>query len=436
MDMFSNSIGFVMRQLAVLGLATFAFASVAGDEPVLKEADQRNLGSLIRSFLDAKDTKASEKARAALSDALTRLGKNLKKGDPMQAALSLTSDLGKAFYYHEDHKMSGVHPGEIAIGSFDVAVHEKNEKVTYAVWTPKTYKASGDPLPVVLFVPGMKDGKVYGAKQFLMDNWTDQSIHDKALLVAVDMPEDPKLWGQMPTEDDEHQGGVSVVMRTFGKIRDIYTVDHDRFYLAGRETGVPVVLKIANLYPHRFAGVIGQLGDAPELAYDNFRNLPTFFAGGATGCTTFQEKTKALGFDNCTIKQDGTDVDAWTWTQDHKRIANPTKVSLVLGPPFQAYWIVTLPQEVTAGTRVDAEVDRASNKLVINAKNVKQVTVYFNDVLLDLDKPVKVVCNGVEREDKIARNLDDLLTYIKVSTCDGGRIYVASKSYDMPPAKE
>ncbi|MCE9594979.1 MAG: hypothetical protein K8S98_12390 [Planctomycetes bacterium] len=417
-------------------------AARAGDELVLKEANHKEIGTALRNLVEAeaKDAKAGAKARAAIVDVFAKTGKAAKKlADPAaatQAVLAMTADLGKAIYFFDERKMAGIKPGEIAAGVIDVE-GDQPSKIGYAVWTPKTYRPNGETVPVVLCMPGMKDGKPYSAKQFLVENWVDAPIREKTVLVAIDMPADGAVWNTL-FDDEGKEGGIALVMRVFGRITSTYNVDYDRIFLVGVETGLPVALRIAGMYPQRFAGVVGQRGDAGDASWENFRSVPTWFAGGGANCTAFAEKTKAAGFDNCTIQQDGNDAAAWAWIAERKRIANPTKVNLVLGAPapFQAYWLMTEPQELEPGTRIDAEVDRAANTLTITAKGVKRVTVYFNDVLLDLDKPIKVVCNGVEREDKIARSLEDFISYVRRRTCDGGRVYVASKVYDLPPPKD
>lgn len=437
-----------LQRLASIAVFAFALAvrafAAAGDEVVLKDKDHKDIGTALRNLIEAeaKDAKAQAKARTAVSDLFVKLGKATKKAtDPIvatQATLSLTADLGKALYQVDERKSSGIKPGELAGGTIETDAAESG-KLTYAVWTPKTYKPSGEPLPLMLIVPGMKEGKPYASKQFLIENWTDAASREKALLVAIDMPSDPKTWTLHKVGDEGVDGGLGLVMRVFGRISVQYNVDYDRVFLVGVETGLPVVLRIAGAYPHHFAGVIGQRGDADDASHENLRNVPTWFAGGGSGCTAWEEKTKSAGFDNCTLQQDGKDADAWAWASEKRRIANPMKVNLALGDPvpFAAYWVLTERQEHSPGTRVDAEIDRAANKLVINSRGVKRVTIFFNDLLLDLDKPVKVVCNGVEREEKIARNLDDFLGFAKRrSLCDGGRVYVASRIFDLPPPKD
>jgi hypothetical protein len=89
---------------------------------------------------------------------------------------------------------------------------------------------------------------------------------------------------------------------------------------------------------------------------------------------------------------------------------------------------------VAGDLRVEADYDRASNRLEIKGTNAKQVTVFLNDAMLDLDKPIKVVCNGVEKEEKVSRSLDDTLNFLRRGTSDPGRLYVASRTFDLPKA--
>lgn len=290
---------------------------------------------------------------------------------------------------------------------------------------------------MLLFVPGTKEGKPYSAQQFLIETWIDGAVREAAILVAVDMPEDTSTWNMLSTEAGD-MGGLSYVMRTVGKSRELFYVDYDRFYIGGRELGVQTALQVGRLYPQLFAGVIGQSGDAGDVGVENFRNLPTFFAGGGAACTAFEEANRTAGYSNCTLKADGTDSDAWAWALERKRVSNPVQVTLVPtnNGPFRSYWLDTPRQEMPPGARIDATVDRAANRIVIDAKGVKQVTLYFNDLLLDLDKPVKISRNGVESEEKIGRSIEDAIAFVRRGTTDAGRIYVSAKAFDIPSPKE
>jgi hypothetical protein len=110
------------------------------------------------------------------------------------------------------------------------------------------------------------------------------------------------------------------------------------------------------------------------------------------------------------------------------------KVMLVPGQPapFRSYWLEMERMELPEGTQVAAEVDRAANTITVQATHARSVRIYFNDALLDLDKPVRLVINGVERTEKIQRNLEETLQFFSGRKSDPGRIYVAAKAFDVP----
>jgi hypothetical protein len=62
--------------------------------------------------------------------------------------------------------------------------------------------------------------------------------------------------------------------------------------------------------------------------------------------------------------------------------------------------------------------------------------VYVNDVLLDLDKPIKVVCNGTESTSTIPRNLERTVGLVLKGRNDPGKVYVNFKQFDLPAPKK
>ena len=60
------------------------------------------------------------------------------------------------------------------------------------------------------------------------------------------------------------------------------------------------------------------------------------------------------------------------------------------------------------------------------------MTLYFNDELLDLDLPIKLVLNGATQEALVPRSVDDFLSLIERGTSDSGKLYVARGTYDLP----
>lgn len=418
--------------LAVPLALALAAAPPASPQEVLKPKDQQKIGRRIADYLEAFDKeKGITEAQEGLQKELEKIGK--KHGDdPLQAALALSADLGKALYYSTDYNASA---RKVKGGSVETYEAEFNgAEISYSVWAPKKYKPKDGPYPLILAIPGVDSGgKNQRSQDHLIEDWKDADLRAGAVIVAFDMPEDREAWAAMSSAEGQ-PGGVPTVMVPFGRVRTTYAIDFDRVFLAGRGPGVAAAVNLAAMYPHLFAGVIGRAGDVGDTDPTNFRNLPTFFAGAGAGATAFSEKLAALGVENCTIVPDATEADVWAWMQDHPRQGNPLHVTLRPGSPIpnKAYWVQVPPVQGGEDTLVDVVVDRESNTVTVTGKGVESVTLYFNDQIVDLSKPVHVVCNGQASEHKIVRNLTVALDLITRGHNDPGRFYVAQKRFDLP----
>jgi len=74
-----------------------------------------------------------------------------------------------------------------------------------------------------------------------------------------------------------------------------------------------------------------------------------------------------------------------------------------------------------------------SNTITVEGEGIDEFTISYNDVLVDLDKPVTVICNGAENVDLIPRNLKVTLDMVYFARSDPGKVFVANKSYHLPP---
>jgi hypothetical protein len=402
---------------------------------VLTERDHRDLGAALTKALESEPDPARKEVRdfRALCE---KIGRRRDAKDPAQAlqeTLSLSPDLGKALYYSYDYNSKGIQTGKIAAASV-LDSKERPTDIKYAIHAPAKYKPSEGPYPLILCVPGTKDGKVMSPELYLQEQWLEPGLHDKAIFVAFDMPADTAQWTERQTAEGK-PGGVDVMMRTLNDVRTRYAVDFERVYLCGREIGVATVMSLGAKYPQLFAGVIGRSGSPGKVGCENFRNLPTFFAGGDADASLFEEKIKTAGYDNCTKQDLAGDADIWAWIEAHPRISNPTKVTLVPGAPIplRSYWL-TVPPTDTQGTaaKIEAEIDRASNTITVKGTGVRSIALYLNDQLVDLSKPVKVVCNGAARESVIPRSLETTLQLMFSGLSDPGRVYTAVQDFDLP----
>lgn len=424
--------------LTVLALVPAARALAKGPQPAqsLKDADHKKLGELLKDYVAAADDpKKQNKAREGLTSELVKIGKRTSKdGDDhkaVQAALALTDDLEHAVAQSYERKT--IRGGKVEGRKLE----KEGAEVDYSIWLPPSYKPADGPYPLVLIAPEVKDGKSMTSAQLLQEFWVDPATRDGVVLVSVTLPDDPATWTQLFVDDGSgarSMGGLGYMMAVYADVRRQVAVDADRVYVGGRGAGVGVAMRLGSTFPHLFAGVIGQAGDAGEVTWQNFQNLPVFLQGGGAQATAFGEKVKEAGYDNATIVSDADAAAILTWIKDHARAANPAKVTLVPGAPIpnSAYWLEVPPTLVEEGTYVKAEVDRATNTVRVEGKGVRSVILYFNDLLVDLGQPIKLVLNGQERELLVQRSLDDFLSFCERGTNDGGRVYVARRPFDLP----
>ena len=420
----SNRIALRAGSLALSSaFALSSFAPVADE--ALKPADHKEIGKAIAKYVVARNkTKDIDKMAEGVAKELENVKKKLKGGeDP----LSLTADLGKALWESFSYStQKGQVKGKVAIGSVDKTYIGEKSKLDYAIYAPARY-VNTQAYPLLLCIPE-KGAKL---QDHLTEKWVLPEIRENAILVAIPMPDDLAQWTE--TGSEGKAGGIGNTLTVFGDVSRTYAIDFDRVYLCGRGEGVATAVAIAGRYLDRFAGVVGRSGDVGETTtVDNFKNLPTFFAGAGAGATAFHEKIEKAEYKNCTIAPEADEAAVWKWIQEHPRVSNPTDIVLVPGNPipFRAYWLEVPPLDAQA--RVVAKADRASNTITIDAEGAPSVTLYFNDVLVDMGKPIKVLINGTEHVDLVPRNLPQLLNLMYVGRCDPGKVYTATKSYDGP----
>lgn len=426
------------RSTTGLGLffASLALAFVppqAAQVGELPDREQQALGKLIAKWTGEKSSeKERDKARNDLTASLEKIGK--KKGakeesEAVSLALAMNADMGRALFYSGDFKTS-LRGGKPIVEEISAPQLAEN-KISYTMSLPSNYRAGGPPLPLILCIPDVRDRKAVPSAEFLSEHFVDATIRDSAVIAVVPMPATVEDWNSKQI-GDKFLGGVSMTMFTWGDIVGKVTIDADRVYLLGRGgEGVGAAMHVAARFPALFAGVIGVAGDSAEnIDPTNFLNLPTYFISSGANATAFEAKVKEAGFNNCTLKPEGTIADAWAWMQQTTRVAIPMKVNLKPVDPAhdRAYWL-RIPRTDGLTNVISAECDRASNTIKVSAAGVANVTVLFCGGLIDFTKPVQIDINGKVRTEKIVPTLEDFKRMINSS--DNGRVFVASRVYDV-----
>lgn len=398
------------------GLASGSLAGpAAGQEPRRwTDAQLAPLGRSLGAYLESRAAgQGVEKAKSDVTKCLGALRGEAAGVDP----LSLTADLQRAFALTRDLAKVPLVKGKVAQETFDDCNIE-GAGLAFAYQVPKDY----DPArayPLLLTIPDENETP----PEHLRAQWTSREILDRAILVAVQMPKDQAEWARVSVNG--RPGGLIRVLTGLRMATERFAVDHDRVYLVGRGKGVAAALAAGDYSPHRFAGVACRAGDAGALGPQNFANLPTYFVGGGARAAAFQEAVRAAGFDNCTVEREGGEAELWNWIQKHPRATYPRSATVVPGDPFptRAYWVRVAPSGPKP--RATATVDRAENRITIQAEEVSHVTVYLNDALADLGRPLRIVCNGVERTVRVERSLQEVLDLLLEGISDAGAFYAA-----------
>ena len=164
-----------------------------------------------------------------------------------------------------------------------------------------------------------------------------------------------------------------------------------------------------------------------------YLHVPSFFAGGAENVTSFADAAKALEMDNVTVEPEGKLEDISAWILLQQRNLYPERV--VFAPASErtkrAYWLNLSAFEADGESQLEATLDRDTNTVRVTATGVSSVTLEFNDAMLDLDKPVTVVCNGVSQDNSFPRSFRSAMDQV-FKSADPNRIVVASKRFDVP----
>ena len=409
--------------------ATMALTAlaIATQEPLLRETDLRKLGQAFSAYLEAvAENSGVFEAQEEVATELEKVSKKIDGRDP----LSSPADIGQALWLSNEYHKKRVKKGKVEATSYDFFFFGE-DGLEYAVWVPKDYNGK-EPTPVLLVIAG--EGET--PHTHITEQWISPEIRDNVIVACPAMPEDVAQWTVPGSEGSP--GGVAAVLTLMKALTETYAVDFDRVYIAGRGAGVSAAVAIADLSPDRFAGVIGRSGDAGTTQPVNFQNLPTFFAGAGGEATAFQKGAEELGYENVTLAPEGKEADVWSWMQEHPRATYPSEVTLSPSSPRAngAYWLQVPPLDSLSGQKIHARVDRETNTIHVEATGVSSVNLFFNDSLVDLGQPVRVVCNGAESVDTIPRSLKTTLDLFYNARSDPGRVFVATKIYDVPAASD
>lgn len=406
-------------------------ASTPWLEQTLADEELARLASaLAESARSRREDSGATEARAELLATLDEL-RRVAGGD----VLARPDDLARAVWLARAQQRSVENkksrPGKVvktsyAEGSF------ASRPLELAWRLPRDYAPQGRGHALILALPDAEEP----ADQHLRSRWTSPEVQANAIVVVPSMPEATQDWSRVMAAG--RPGGVSHVLTALRLASAELAVDFNRVYVVGHGKSVPTAMYVGNAAPQRFAGVAGRAGDAEpvaKLAPDNFSNLPLWFSGAGANAKAFGQAAEALDVD-VTLDQAGSEADLWAWMTAHPRAAYPSRVTVAPGDPFptRAYWLRIAPNAPDA--RIVAEVDREAGRIEIEGTGASQVTLYLNDAVLDLDRPIRVAYKNREHERLAARRVAWVLDLLQDGTSDPASVYVATLTIDLEDVQE
>ena len=277
-------------------------------------------------------------------------------------------------------------------------------------------------------------------------------------------------WGSRP--------GHSIALSALAEVLRELHVDPDRVYLDGMSMGAGGAFRLAEHHPDRWAAIaprcnvpdVRQKQDktfVPMLC-ENFRNVPLYWVVGAKdekiplpAARAARDALAALKYDvvyrehaegghDWSIEKDD---DVLAWLEKQRRKPYPEEVVFKTwenafarshwieilkrtdAPPFVAVHLDMFGKESERRTEyrppVLVRARRSGNAIDVTCEEVRELRVWLDDEMVDLDKPVTIHVNGKKLHDATVKRSVDAL--IDEARRRGDRGMTFSASVDLKP---
>ena len=189
-------------------------------------------------------------------------------------------------------------------------------------------------------------------------------------------------------------------------------VNPDKVYLMGYSAGGDGVWRLAPRMADHWAAASMMAGHPGDVRLESLRNLPFMIWCGELDAAYNRNKECAKRIEEMAAlhaadpegyvyeghivegKQhwmDQEDVAAVPWMAQYKRNPTPKKVVWVQGDEKKSafYWLGVPMSQAAKGKKIEACID--GNTVEILSSDYSAATIYLNDKMMDLGKPVRVV---------------------------------------------
>lgn len=361
----------------------------------------------------------------------------------------------------------------------EVNIDGEYVRCEYAYSLPNAY-TSDKAWPVLLC---LHDKGCPTAKDYLKNMWDDdkesKDIRENFIIVA------PTLHKITPDGPSKREKGKKLAVKHVGwfdkvhmhqitvpirEMRKRFNCDPARLYVEGVGLGGQTALKFTEYYGLPWiAGVVLRNAQPKDLALiGGLRDKPVLFLyreGGIVdsgepkkfwddlksvatkeAITTFSYVTKPA-LEKPTPKQMAMqptepvkegNKDVWDFLQSKVLAPYPKQFRLVSNSPlFRRGAIVLLDKLDLESGPADCNIviERETNTVRVSSANFYAFTLFLNDTLVDLDKPVEVFVNGnLAAKKKVERSMSIMLDDMQKNYLVPLRIVTAKLSVDVPAA--
>jgi pimeloyl-ACP methyl ester carboxylesterase len=320
------------------------------------------------------------------------------------------------------------------------------EEFPYAIHIPAAYSPSTS-WPVLVTLHGANgSGNPKAGADWIRTWLRTAGAADRYILLAPTTVR--HTWGS--------RQGYSYVLTALREAGEELALDHDRVFLDGMSMGAGGAFRLAEHVPDRWAA-IGPRCNVPSLRQkkdktyitmlpENFRNVPVYWIVGAKDETILIEMARAArpeierargelvyrefpdGGHDWALERDETVLE---WYDRHRRATYPEEVAWKSYEKIfaRAYWVEVLkrtePPPVTiihldmSGKESERRSElhppalvrarRSGPSIDITTEEVRELRVWLDDAMTDLDRPVTITVNGRKAHDGIVRRSVDTL---------------------------
>ncbi len=453
----------LLATLAVPTLGQTAKAQDAQARPTVMSASEiKGLNKKVQAWMDASlkhnnatspraRTKASKKKRQA-RDKFTKDWKSRAKkhGDLLKSVPDLEGVFRDAFPYPSTKAMKG----QVA------AVNTKGTSLKYDAFIPKGYKpAVGH--RVVIQLTGLDESgdEFVKPRDHFAKTWQGSPLQDDTIFIlppldaALDLDASPDF--AEPGEEAKDMERRKALFQVAGFAQRSLNFDRSRMILDCGKGSCRFGMRMATYFPTRFAGLILRYPEEAGIRYESLCGMPVLLVkkAGADNAQFIDDLAKQLNelsAGSCKVVEASDDYpfaaaqgEISKWTKEVQRDLFRSKV--VIAPNHdlyhKAYWIelgtVEPLDSVAKEDRpyLEAVVNKEENKIDIKTKSVSSFVMLLNDDIVDLDKEVTVVVNGVPEKQKRSRQFS-LLQKLIWSRFDPNQLFTVEWRMSVPAEKE